>query len=337
MKKISWKIATLSIVVMAFVMIIMREVLPMITDRPIGPINRGDWVFYTNAMFVFLTVIIFIIGLNLLVVGRIKKLNSKVNKIAKGNFEVRDEEQKYMQDEIGALDENIDKMAKTLHSNEYLNKDYARLMSHEIKTPLSAIIGYAELINAKTGKENKEYSKIIIDEAKRLSELSASLLHLSKLDAETIIAKNDLVIPSKQIRHLIALLQNQWEEKGIEIDADLSDFDILTNKEMIFQIWQNLIINAIKFSDNKKVIKIRLEKVDKVFIFSVTNFGKGIKPEEKDKVFDLFYKCRDNQSSNSNGIGLYLVKKIVIKLDGTISLTSDNDAGTTFTVELPLG
>ncbi len=337
MKKLSIKIALMSAIITASIFFLSFILLPAIADNPLGHMSRVDWFFIILCAFIFLTVLLIVTALDFLVTKRIRSLNENVKKITDGNFNVESTEAAGV-DELAVLSNNIDKMAKSLNSNEYLNKDFTRTMSHEIKTPLSAIIGYAELIeNHKTkNMEIKEYAEIIKNEASRLSNLSTSLMQVSKLEAEHIIKQNDVIMTSKQIRHLITLLQLQWEEKELEIHADLEDFEMMTNKEVSFQIWQNLIINAIKFADSKSSVKIKLTKWENTLKFSVTNFGEVIAAKDKEKIFNLFYKAENQNSATSNGIGLYLTKKIVQKLSGEISFTSTKKEGTTFTVVLPI-
>jgi signal transduction histidine kinase len=227
-------------------------------------------------------------------------------------------------------------MIKELKSNEYQNKEFVRNFSHELKTPLSAIKGYSDLIiNADISKDEQlEYASIISNEADRLTELSKNMLLISLVDTNVIVPKLDEFNVSEQIRNVIQLTQLSWEEREIEFDIVLPDKIIISNKELLYQVWVNLLGNAIKFSPLKSEIKINLEIKEEELVFSISNKG-TIEQEDLDKVFNLFFVIEKSRADNSSGVGLALTKKIVNKLNGSIKAESHNNV-VTFVVNIPI-
>jgi len=267
------------------------------------------------------------------VLKRMTKLNAATKEITKGNYEVFVEPDQ--RDEITEVIKSFNKMANELQSNEYLNKEFVRNFSHELKTPLSAIKGYADLINQMdlTKEEMIEYSSIISQEANRLSTLSKSMLSISLVDSQNIISRNDEYNIAEQVRNVIQLTQIEWEKKNIQLDLDLEDLIVTSNKELTYQIWTNLFSNAVKFSNDSDPVSIKLESLEDSIKFSITNNG-VIDKDDQTKIFDLFFVSEKSRTSKSNGVGLTLIKKIITKLNGDIEFVSENGI-TTFIVFLP--
>jgi signal transduction histidine kinase len=284
---------------------------------------------------VFTAFTLFNIFMRRVILYRIRDLNNATNEVMKGNYDFKLEMKQ--NDELSDLSNNFNRMVKELQSNEYLNKEFVRNISHELKTPLSAINGYAELINTNTltDEEIKKYAGIIASESKRLSVLAKDILQISLIESSTIIQQDDHFKISEQIRNTLQLTQLKWESKNIEFDLDLEKVEFTSNKEITFQIWTNLISNAIKFSENGSIIKISLKRTGDNIVFTISNPG-HISKEDQDKVFELFYIANKSQGRDSNGVGLALASRIIQKLHGTISLSSlDNIV--TFTVTIPTG
>ena len=340
MKKISIKILTASIVIFFISSLIPRTMIAFVADDLFQDSSFHD-VFkgtpFIIGMFstVAVTVVLFIILIEKILIHRVKELNNATKEVILGNYDFQlDVKQK---DEISNLTSNFNKMIRDLNSNEYLNKEFVRNFSHEIKTPLSAIIGYAELVRDSNLDTNttKEYLRIIIDEATRLSYLSKDMLAISLVDSKTIIKQSDKFNVAEQIRNVILIMQLDWEGKKLELNVELENIDYISNKELTYQIWTNLINNAIKFSNPNKELLIKLYKDTTNIIFEITNEGVIISKDEQDRVFDLFYISAKAKNKHSNGVGLTLTKKIITKLNGTISI-STNNSKTTFTVTLPI-
>jgi len=279
------------------------------------------------------TILLYGVVVNRLLIKRVKTLNAATKNVMQGDFSVCMEEQG--QDELSTLIHNFNQMTNELKNNEYLNKEFVRNFSRELKTPLSAIKGYADLIKdgTLTNEEQVEYANIISEESNRLSDLSKSMLLISLVDSSGIIQKDEPYNLAEQIRNVIQISQLEWESKNIDLDIDMDEVMVRSNKEFTYQIWQNLFANAVEFSNESEAISLSLkEKVDSV-IFTISNPG-ILSKEDQERVFDLFYILNKSKNKKSTGIGLTLTKKIVDKLKGRVTLSSENNL-ITFQIELP--
>jgi signal transduction histidine kinase len=222
-----------------------------------------------------------------------------------------------------------------LRANEYLSKNFVRSFSHELKTPLSSIKGYSELIadGNLTKEEIREYTDIIIGQIDRLTALSKSMLRLSLLDSSEIISKDETFRVDEQVRNVLLLTQLEWEEKNITFDLSLDEVSVIGNKQLTQQIWQNLISNAIKFSYDGGDIRIVLKKDEKLY-FEIQDFGQGISDEDQNNIFNQFFTADKSRNKSGSGLGLSIVQKIIEKLGGEIWFESEAGKGSTFYVTL---
>lgn len=270
--------------------------------------------------------------INQIIMSRVRKINHATKQVMQGDYNINlplDTD-----DEITDLMHNFNDMAQGLQSNEYLNKAFVRNFSHELKTPLSAIKGYADLMvdSELTEDERKVYSRIISNEADRLSSLSRNMLQISLIDSQNIIKKNDDFNVAEQVRNVMLLQQIDWETKNIELDLDLDEIYTKSNKELTYQIWQNLFSNAVRFTPNNGKIKVILKEQPNSIMFEIENDGM-IEEKDQDKIFDLFYVAEKSRNKQSSGVGLTLTKKIISRLGGTIEFHS-KDSKTKFIVTL---
>ena len=282
-------------------------------------------------------VISLIIGsLLFLLVGKmfvkpISKLTKATERIAVGDFDI--EIRSNRKDEIGNLISSFNIMAGELKSIEILRNDFISDISHEFKTPLTSIEGYTKLLKDCSDEERKVYIDIITEETKRLSILSTNILTLNSIENENYPIYTEEFSLDEQIRKAILLLENKWIEKQIAWDIELDTLKFKGNKNLMYQVWINLIDNAIKFSNIGGIIEIRLKNMDNL-IFSIRDEGEGIAIEDNKKVFEKFYKGDKSRSSDGNGLGLSIVKRIVHMHNGEILLESKVDHGTTVTINL---
>lgn len=278
---------------------------------------------------------VFIVIALLVIIRPIKKVTAATKEIAKGNFDVRLKTKSV--DEVGQLIENFNLMALELQQNDYLKKDFVSSVSHEFKTPITSIEGFAKLLKNKnlTDEQFDEYTEIIIKQSERLSNLSSNLLKLSLLDSSAFEPSKTEFYLDEQIRNTILLLENQWEERNIDFDIEMDEVLFRGNEELLSHVWINLIQNAIKFSPDGGTVAVTLKEKDKTVTVSIADQGKGIKPEHGDKIFGRFYKADKSRSEEGNGLGLSIVKRIVEISKGTISFESKPGEGTAFFVVLP--
>lgn len=296
------------------------------------------WILLFPILYGSLIVLVFSYIINRILIVRIRKLKQATALVAKGNFD--NTIQVVGTDELSELTESFNKMTVELQTNEYLSKDFVRNISHEYKTPLSVIKAYGELIGSEIEHEKidrvaiAEYSQIIMDEADRLSTLSKSIIQLSLLDSTTIIRKEDRFSPAEQIRNILRTMHVKWSEKNIQFELKLNESLIVSNEQLLYQVWQNLINNAIKFSLPHGIITIYLQIDEMGLSFKITDYGVGIPPELAENIFSHFYMADKSRNKEGSGLGLAIVKKIVEKLNGIVEYQSSEECGTEFTVRL---
>lgn len=265
----------------------------------------------------------------------ILELTSATKEVAKGNFDIQVENKS--SDEIGQLTQNFNKMTRELKNIEYLRKDFISSVSHEFKTPIASIQGFAKLLQNDnlTDEEKQEYTSIIVEETTRLSNLSSNILKLSKLENQEILEKKVEFSLDEQIRKSILLLEHQWGKKNIEFDIKLEKIRYLGDEELLQQVWINLLSNAIKFSYENGIINVTLKQTDSDIKVNITDYGIGMGEETRVRIFEKFYQGDKSHSYEGNGLGLPLVKRILDICGGSICMESDLNKGTVFTVSLP--
>ncbi|MFJ8065069.1 sensor histidine kinase [Psychrobacillus sp. NPDC096426] len=264
----------------------------------------------------------------------LKRLSKAARAVAKGDFDVSVREDSL--DEIGRLTNDFNKMVKELRSIDNLRREFVSNVSHEFRTPVASIKGYAKLIteDEEASQSIKDYSSIIMAESDRLIDLSSNLLRLSELDTQ-VIYKETVFSLDEQIRQAILILESGWGQKGIEYEVDLAEVEFIGDEELLRQVWLNLIQNAIKFSHHGGTISIFLSEEDDKIQFKIIDNGIGISYEEKSRIFERFYKGEISRKKSGNGLGLSIVKKIVEQARGKISIESELDKGTIVKVTLP--
>lgn len=265
----------------------------------------------------------------------VRALSSATALVARGNFKVRVPETK--DPEYNQLIKNFNKMAEELSGIETLRGDFISNVSHEFKTPLASIQGFAKLLQDDTldEEDRHEYTDIIINETARLSKLTSDILRLSKLENQNAIPNKKRFSIDEQIRKILLVLEPEWTKKDIDLDISLEDVYYFGNEELMAQIWQNIINNAIKFTPVGGHISVRLFANEKNITAKITDDGPNIPPEVAEKIFDKFYQGDNSRKTEGNGLGLALVKRIVDLCNGEIYVDNQYDKGVCFTVELP--
>jgi signal transduction histidine kinase len=256
--------------------------------------------------------------------------------VSTGDFSVRVEEIN-SHSEIAELLKNFNHMTEELGSIEMFRNDFINNFSHEFKTPIVSIRGFAKQLqndNLSTEKR-KEYTDIIISESERLINMSANVLLLTKFENQQFITNKKEYELDEQIRNCIILLEKQWSKNGIEINLDLEPVKIYSNAEMLSHLWINLIENAIKYSNDNGHVTIRLHETVDDIQFKISNDGNGMDDNTLKHIFDKFYQGDKSHAVRGNGLGLSIVKRIVELCKGEIAVESKIGQSTTFTVNLP--
>ena len=256
--------------------------------------------------------------------------------VEKGDFSQRLEVTGF-NGEIDELIESYNKMAQELGGIEMFRENFINSFSHEFKTPIVSIQGFAKQLKKENLSEEKkqEYIDIIISESKRLTNLSSNILMLSKLENQQIITDKTSFSLDEQMRNCILLLEKQWTAKDISFDIDMQEIQYTTNAEMLSQVWVNIIGNAIKFSPEGSSIRVKLFKEGDVITAEITDRGIGMDQQTISHIFERFYQGDRAHASEGNGLGLPLVKRIVELCNGNIRVESQYGKGTNFIVTLP--
>lgn len=256
----------------------------------------------------------------------LREIMDAVDRIADGDYHVR--LQLKGPDEFRSLSEKFNHMAEELESVELLRSDFVNNFSHEFKTPISSIRGFAKALkwDELSAEEREEYLDIIIGEAERLSSLSANVLYLSKIEKQTILTDRKSLNISEQIRLVCALLDHRVCEKHLEIVFESTECTVCGNEEMLKQAWINLLDNAIKFSPEYGHIGIQIQQTPSGARIQISNPGAPISAEVREHIFDKFYQGDLSHSTAGNGLGLAIAKKIILLHGGSITVFSEAGA-----------
>lgn len=264
------------------------------------------------------------------------KLKKAMQQVAEGDFSVRLETEKQMK-EIRDIYSNFNLMVRELEATEILQTDFVSNVSHEFKTPISAIEGYATLLqdgNMPISEEQEHYIDKILFNTRRLSHLAGNILLLSKIEHQAIQTRQNWYRLDEQIRQSIVMMEPKWSEKEIEFDVDMVDVEYLGNENLICHVWDNLLSNAIKFSPCGGTIYIRMMPEGEKIRFSIENEGPQISEYSMKHIFDKFYQGDSSHKQEGNGLGLALVKQILNLCKGTVSVKNIPGSGCRFTVIL---
>lgn len=265
----------------------------------------------------------------------VSQLTAATRQIKEGDFTVRLPDNK--QGEMGELMRDFNSMTEELSRTAYLQKDFISSISHEFRTPIASIKGFARLLQMSGLDENvrQEYVNLIAQESDRLSRLSNTLLRLSALERQMAPASLSTFRLDELLRQVILQLEPAWASQNIEWQLDLEPITLESDAELLTQVWINLLQNAVKFSEKGSTIEITAVATHKAEV-SITDHGIGMNEETMARIFDRFYQGDTSRSKEGIGLGLCLVKRIVDMLEGTIRVRSAPGEGSTFRITLPL-
>lgn len=289
-------------------------------------------------VFSFIIATVLTLYISRYILSPVEQLSDASKKVAHGDFTVQiplDSDS----DELNVTISNFNSMVRELRSIETLRDDFIANVSHEFKTPLSAIEGYAMLLQEKNlgDKEREECAKKILQSTARLNDLTGNILLLSKLDNQNYPQENTTFSLDEQIRQAILMFESVWTKKQIDIDCDMPDVSFVGPQSLLNHVWINLIGNAVKFvkGDGSGRITVRLTPSEKNVVVTVADNGIGMDDKTIAHIFEKFYQGDTSRRSSGNGLGLALCKKIVESLHGTIAAKGAPGEGSVFTVVLP--
>lgn len=258
-----------------------------------------------------------------------------IHEVADGNYNVTLEPERLKP--LTEVAENFNKMTSELRSVETLRNDFINDFSHEFKTPITSINGFANLLldTKVSPEEERQYLQIIADESERLATLSRETLMMSRLDSQHSIPDKAPYALDEQIKQNVILLSRAWTEKKIDMGVDLSPVTYFGNADLMSHIWMNLLNNAIKFTPEGGTITVTMREANDKILVSVSDTGKGMTAEEIQHIFNKYYQADPSHATKGMGLGLSIAHRIVELCEGKIEVMSTPGKGSTFTVQLP--
>ena len=263
-------------------------------------------------------------------------------RFARGDFSVRVRQQDDPTDEMGALIESFNKMADSLEKSEKRRSEFIANISHELRTPMTTIAGFADgILDGTIPKEEEEkYLKSIRDETRRLSRLVRDMLSASQAKANASDPKKRTVFDlTELVLQILLSFESRATAKNLDVDPQLPDnhLMVVADKDAITQVIYNLLDNAVKFARVGSCLTLRLYKDGKKAYVSIKDEGETIPPDDLPFIFDRFHKSDRSRSLDKDGVGLglYLVKSIINSHDEDIAVRSE-DGITEFVFTLKL-
>lgn len=270
------------------------------------------------------------------------ELSRAARKFALGDFSVRVDNPEHRDDEIGTLLDSFNNMADSLEQSDKQRQEFIANISHELRTPMTTIAGFADgILDGTIPKEQEEkYLRKIADETRRLSRLVRNMLDASQAGSRAMDKKKRTKFDlSELLLQTLLSFEARATEKNLDVDPQLPEDPImvLAERDSITQVLYNLTDNAVKFAENGSVIKIRLYKHNGKAYVSIKNRGETIPAEDLPFIFDRFHKSDRSRSLDKEGVGLglYLVKTIINSHGEDIAVTSHKGV-TEFVFTLPL-
>ena len=263
-----------------------------------------------------------------------------MKKLANGDFTVRvnHAEHGYVPREMVEFEQSFNKAAEELGGTEILRKDFINNFSHEFKTPIVSISGFADLLLEEQlpPEDQKEYLTIIRDESRRLADLATNILTLNRVESQTILTDKAAFPLDEQLRQSVLVTQQKWRQKELDFDADLAPAEYTGSEGLLKEVWLNLLDNAAKFSPEGGTVAVNLRKAKNALMVSVTDQGEGMSADTQAHIFEQFYQGDTSHTTQGNGLGLAMVKKVLELHGGSIQVNSAPGQGSCFTVTLPI-
>lgn len=266
----------------------------------------------------------------------VKDILEATDKIASGDFSVRlqpiHDYGRYNQ--FDYIMENLNKMAAELSKTEVLHTDFIANVSHELKTPLAIIQSYAAALQGGSldGETRDKYAQTLVSASKRLTALVTNILKLNKLENQELTPEYERVRLDEMLARTVLQFEELIESKGLTLECDLNEVELVTSPNYLEIVWNNLLSNAVKFTEAGGKIGVSVTKGKGCAVVKISDTGCGISKETGAHIFDKFYQGETSHSGEGNGLGLALVKKVIDVIGGEISVESRPGAGSTFTV-----
>ncbi|MCD8040782.1 MAG: HAMP domain-containing histidine kinase [Clostridia bacterium] len=301
-------------------------------------ISEDEMTAYTLTLYIVIVVSIAdtvgILYLNRKSYRELRSLTEGINRVAEGDYAVELTVPK--RGYIKEVYSNFNKMTKELSGVQILKEEFIQDFSHEFKTPIASINGFANLLieGDVTEEERLQYLKIIADESARLSTLAESTLMLSQLENQQLLGEVSDYRLDLQIKDCLIMLERDWSSKDITVSSDTEEIVYRGNETLMRQVWINIITNAIKFTPKGGEIAVSLKMDGDNIVADISDTGMGMTEEVASHIFDKYYQGDKSHSTAGNGLGLAIANRIVALSGGEITVKSTVGEGSTFTVKL---
>ena len=271
-------------------------------------------------------------------IGPMRKIMEAMDQLAHGSFDIRIDmsRDKYRPREIREFADSFNKTAEELSGTEILRKDFINNFSHEFKTPIVSINGFAELLIEEDfpPEDQKEYLGIIRDESRRLAELSTNILTLSRIENQAILRDRETFRLDEQIRQSVLVTEQKWKDKSVIFQVDLEEIEYNGNPALLKEVWLNILDNAAKFSPDGDTVGVTLRQKNDRLIAAITDHGPGMDEKTVSHIFEQFYQGDTSHKTQGNGLGLAMVRKIVQLHGGEVSVDTAPGRGSCFIIVL---
>lgn len=317
-----------------------------ITERELGQVYTEDKISHA-AILTFINIVLLSMFFTILdgirrkytVERPVERIISAAERIMRGEFSVRIKPFSgiYDADGFNTIIAYFNKMAGELSGIETLRTDFISNVSHELKTPLAVIQNYGTMLQSSNLSEERrlEYSKAVTDSSRRLADLITNILKLNRLENQQIYPEHQTYNLGEQLCECLLGFENIWEKKEIDIETDIEEeVFIESDAELLTRVWNNLFSNAMKFTKQGGCVSLTLKSEADYAVVQVADNGCGISPETGKHIFEKFYQGDTSHSTQGNGLGLALVKRVVDIVGGDISVQSEVGKGSIFTVKL---
>lgn len=268
----------------------------------------------------------------------VNKFLNMINRLASGDYSVRLHYRGPLSrlPAVREMTDSVNALAAELEQTEILRNDFINNFSHEFKTPIVSIAGFAKMLKRGdlTGEQRREYLDIIEEESLRLAQMASNVLDLTKVESQTILTDVQTFNLTEQIRTCVLMLEGKWTRKHIEMALPEEEYEITGSAELLKLVWINLLDNAVKFSSDYDPVEVKIRQDSDFTAVGISNFCADIPREKTDKIFSKFYQADESHAAEGNGVGLAIVKKVTELHKGSVSVRSEGGK-TVFTVMLP--
>ncbi len=306
-----------------------------------GAIPALSFPHFSLILLVFAVSTVVIIALIAFLWGRIplsplNRLIDAMHRLSLGDYSVRLRDSRIHI--FNELNHSFNKLATELGNTEMLSSDFVNNFSHEFKTPIMSIKGFAGLLRRPdiSDAQKEEYASIIESESERLASMATNVLDLTRLENLTILSDVKRLNLSEQVRTCILLLENRIESKSIDLHAEFDEYYVNGSDELLRRVWINILDNAVKYSPDGATLDVSVSQSSDVCLVSIHNTGSFIPEESRDHIFSKFYQSDRSHASTGCGLGLAIAKRIVTLHRGAIKVESSVEDGTTFNIYLPV-